>query len=576
MRSRAPPPILLAPGGGVNIANPLAGRKQERCAGPCVSCPLRDYSLSELDDPGSADLSPGEVSALFYSSSGISGRCAWHVWRYVPSSTAPKVEHGGWPLRADQERGQRMTSSAVASPSSLADLIAEIWAADTFDEVAEAAADAIVAGGGVSAARVRLWGADGSERAVTAVGGWPTGADGGIRRRARLFGRKPEPEERLLHDKSGHPLGVLTTREGGDPTAFHRSVDPTQILAAQAGLAAGYLRLLERYRRLEHTFAAERAELQVMRRAWRIALDEAPVGMFTIDLQPSDRGAFLHVNDAFCEVVGAEQSELIGGRFEEFIHPGDRDVVTAAVRRAVEGRRTPANRRVRLVRLGDQACWVQLTITPVFDEGSVPVFAVCHVESVEAGKATAASANPPADGSHTLLDEKIRLATKRADRYQAVAALLLCDLGDLTQAEGLDASERQRLVATLAERMRGVVRVDDTVSHVDDHTLALLLDDLDPRHAHTVAERVRKKVAELVAEHGGEPSVGVTLIDSASDPFGVFHHAAAAMRQARTAPSRVVLYARSNADSVSASAPARTTTGVIRNRARRGAVRNPS
>jgi PAS domain S-box-containing protein len=469
-----------------------------------------------------------------------------------------------------------MTSPAARptplSTSSLASLIADIWTADTFDEVAETAAEAIVAAGPVSAARVRLLHTDTYQQAVAAVGIWPDNAEGGTRRLARMFARKEKADERPLRDKSGNPLGVLTTRNATDPNASSHDVEVTEILAAQAGLAAGYIRLLRRYQRLERWHAAQRAELHTLQRRWTIALDEAPIGMCTVGLQQGDRGTFLQVNDAFCDIVGSEPRELVGSRFEEFVHASDRQLVMGAVRRAADGRRTPATRQARLVPLGDQQCWVRITMTPVLDAERNPLFAVCHIQRVDGNREAAPGADPAAGPSHGLLvEDKIRLAAKRADRYEAAAALLLCDLGDLTQGDGLDSDRRQQLLATIAERLRGMVRPDDTVSDIDDHTLGLLLEDLDPVHAQTIAERVRKQLAELATEHGGvaEPSIGVTLIDSTSDPRRVLYDATTALRQARTSPSRVVLYARATAPVTGPPTPAVTTTRIIHNRGRR-------
>jgi PAS domain S-box-containing protein len=454
----------------------------------------------------------------------------------------------------------------------LASLITSIWTSETFEEIAESAADAIVAAAPVSAARVRLWHTETHEQAVAAVGVWADPANAGARRLARMFARKSEPTERPLRDKSGHQLGLLATRDAIDANNSHLDDDVTEILATQAGLAAGYIRLMQRYQRLERWHAAQRAELHTLRRTWNIALNEAPVGMCTIDLQPHDRGNFLQVNDALCGIVGSDPAQLVGTPFEQFLHTSDRQLVMGAVRRAADGRRTPATRRARLLPFGDQPCWAQITITPVFDADRSPLFAVCHVERLDGDSEATAQANRAADWSDAdLLDEKIRVAAKRAARYDAVAALLLCDLSGLTQVEGLDRDQREQWLTTIERHVRGAIRADDTVSHIDDHTMGVLLDDLDPAHAHTVAERVRKQLAELVIEHGrgADASIGVTLIDSASDSRRVLSDAAAAMRQATESPSRVVLYQRSAAPAVSQPKPLGTTAGIIRNRARR-------
>jgi hypothetical protein len=82
---------------------------------------------------------------------------------------------------------------------------------------------------------------------------------------------------------------------------------------------------------------------------------------------------------------------------------------------------------------------------------------------------------------------------------------------------------------------------------------------------------------EVVTQFGGlaEPSVGVTLIEGGSDPHRVLKDASAAMRRARSSPSRVVLYERAATAGASPSRPTVTTTRVIRNRARRRRPRPP-
>jgi PAS domain S-box-containing protein len=82
-----------------------------------------------------------------------------------------------------------------------------------------------------------------------------------------------------------------------------------------------FVRDISERRRLEHLAKGMRERLRESEARFRLAFDEAPIGMALVALD----GRFVRVNGRLCEIVGYAADELTGKTFQAITHPDDLD-----------------------------------------------------------------------------------------------------------------------------------------------------------------------------------------------------------------------------------------------------------
>ena len=130
-----------------------------------------------------------------------------------------------------------------------------------------------------------------------------------------------------MYSVAGTLVGILSVDlpEGG------RRPDEVQcalleMYATQAGIAIDNARLVARVRASEESF--------------RLAFENAPVGMSLVDFTPESSGRFLRVNEAMSRMLGRSRRELETLSIRDVTHPddhaGDLDIVAKAVSGEIE------------------------------------------------------------------------------------------------------------------------------------------------------------------------------------------------------------------------------------------------
>ena len=92
--------------------------------------------------------------------------------------------------------------------------------------------------------------------------------------------------------------------------------------------------------------ALREESLRRQREQLRLTLENAPVGIASCDLE----GRMLSVNQTLCQILHADEDELVGRRYVEFAHSGSVDANEALLRAATEGRLQVFARDQRFVR----------------------------------------------------------------------------------------------------------------------------------------------------------------------------------------------------------------------------------
>lgn len=115
---------------------------------------------------------------------------------------------------------------------------------------------------------------------------------------------------------------------------------------------------------------------------FQAAFDEAPIGMAIFS--PDER--LLHINRAFCALLGYSAEELVAGSFRSLTHPDDVPANAEYVRRALAGELSTFQLEKRYLRRDGSIVWVLLSASLVRDGGGAPRYFISHVQDITARK----------------------------------------------------------------------------------------------------------------------------------------------------------------------------------------------
>jgi two-component system, OmpR family, phosphate regulon sensor histidine kinase PhoR len=172
-------------------------------------------------------------------------------------------------------------------------------------------------------------------------------------------------------------------------------------------------------------------------------------------------GGWLHVNDAFCKLLGYNRDELFRLTIADITHPDDRSFSEKVWRKEVGGLADAERYEKRYVRADGEVIWGAITSTIVCDEDGEPLHTLAHIEDItERHKAQVALEEAGA---------RFRAAFDYAPTSMAVVALggellrvnqAFCNLLGATEAELLGTNYRSYTPAeSLEERVAGIDRV---------------------------------------------------------------------------------------------------------------------
>jgi two-component system cell cycle sensor histidine kinase/response regulator CckA len=106
--------------------------------------------------------------------------------------------------------------------------------------------------------------------------------------------------------------------------------------------------------------------------------DQAAVGIAQIGLD----GAWLHVNDRYCQMLGYSESELRTKTICDITHPDDSDKVLAARRQLLDGEISSHSMEKRYIRKDGTVFWGRLNRSLVRDHGNLPKYFIAVVEDI--------------------------------------------------------------------------------------------------------------------------------------------------------------------------------------------------
>jgi diguanylate cyclase (GGDEF)-like protein/PAS domain S-box-containing protein len=257
-------------------------------------------------------------------------------------------------------------------------------------------------------------------------------------------------------------------------------------------------------------------------------------------------GTILDVNDAFCRITGFSRDEALG-RNPRILQSGRHDAAyykamwQSLVRKGYWRGEIWNRRKDGLVYPAT------LTISQVRDDSGTPTGYVAVFADITASKQTEerlqhlAHHDPLTELPNRLLfSARLEQGVKHAARLRQRMALLFVDLDRFKHVnDSLGHAAGDSLLQQLAQRLRGVVRADDTVARISGDEFVVLLDNVESADNVTVVVRKIMSTFDepfVVERHEVSLtcSIGISLYPDDGDEAGILlRNADAAMYRAK-------------------------------------------
>ena len=202
----------------------------------------------------------------------------------------------------------------------------------------------------------------------------------------------------------------------------------TRILAD--GRWQGFVRDISERKQLEEQAAVARAQLRESEERFRLAIDEAPIGMALVALD----GRFIRVNHALCEIVGYSAKELTGLAFQDITHADDLNADLALAAQLHRGEIPRYQLEKRYVRKDGSIVQVMLSRSIVRDRAGEPVCYIAQIEDITARR---------------RLEDEVRLSEAKSSGIISISADAIISV---------DAGQRITLFNEGAERIFGYAK----------------------------------------------------------------------------------------------------------------------
>lgn len=333
--------------------------------------------------------------------------------------------------------------------------------------------------------------------------------------------------------------GNASLKEVASPSGHRRYLVRTGPVRGDRGEILGGVSVatdVTELRRVQEALAASE-------RTKRLTFDSAPIGMALVGL---DR-RFLDVNVALCRMLGRSRQWLLSHGFADVLDPTDDDLDRAARDQVLAGG-GPVTTEKRLITVDGHAIWVMHSVGLVVDDRGTPLRFVSQFADITEARHAREDMRWNATHDHlTRLPNRARFAEQLAStlahraRTGGRIAVLFIDLdGFKAVNDTYGHVVGDDVLAEVAERIRGQLRVDDLVARYGgDEFVALLPSVRQQADAVEVADSLRRAVAApLLAGDDGlvvTVSIGVAVADPGARMDELMRRADAGMYRAKDA-----------------------------------------
>lgn len=272
------------------------------------------------------------------------------------------------------------------------------------------------------------------------------------------------------------------------------------------------------------------AKLAASEQHFRVAFDNAPIGMSMISLAPEALGHYLRANDAFLEMVGYTHSELQGRPLGDLTHPDDLDQDLASFHRLASGELDEIAFEKRYRRKDGSIVHAWLNSALARGPDHEPLYLISHAIDItdrlrEQAELERLALTDTLTGlaNRTLLTDRIDQALARLNRVGGACAMLLLDIDRFKLVnDSLGHLVGDALLVEVAGRLADLNRADTTVARLGGDEFVVLVEGLrDPAQVHAIADRLLERLRRPYDLGGSvEPlvatvSIGISIASTA-------------------------------------------------------------
>jgi diguanylate cyclase (GGDEF)-like protein/PAS domain S-box-containing protein len=380
---------------------------------------------------------------------------------------------------------------------------------------------------------------------------------------------------RLLPAAIAIPPTLVLLSGGGHALGLYGHVVALVLMTAMLVLAASAVALLLA-RELDRKGESRRRALSELGESavrFRDTFENATVGMALEDLD----GRIFDANRALCEMLGYDESELVGMTFAEVTHPEDVRRDLEQLRRMRAGEARTYHTEKRYVHADGHIVWAILSVSLAFDADGASQHFIAQMQDITARKrseerfAYIAYHDELTDLPNRAMFEKhLEVALARAERHGSAVAVLYVDIDSFKIVnDSLGHSAGDTVLCDIAARLRRAVRVEDLVARHSADEFIVMLADLErpgarlpqdagwavlPQAVTAVMRQLHQVLDEPFAVAGQEfplqASVGVSVFPQDAETAGeLLQHAGMAVNECkRSSPGLTRVYSPAGAD----------------------------
>lgn len=299
----------------------------------------------------------------------------------------------------------------------------------------------------------------------------------------------------------GRDVGVLKVFSR-DPYAFDENdLLVTRLLAAPIAVGLANAAQVDLARR----------NLALSRR-FKATFEQAAVGI--VHVAPT--GAFMRVNNKFCQITGRSAKELYASTFQDITHPDDLDADVEQFKALSAGEIESYQLEKRYLLPDGDPVWINLTVSMVAHEDGTPDFFVAVVEDIsrrrDAETLALRDALTGLPNRRAMLQKLERAVEGLPGDGQGLAVAFL-DLDRFKQVnDRLGHKVGDECLVEVARAIHGAVRQDDTLYRIAGDEFVLLLPGCNVADVERVLDRLNRAITQRIAGRGWDIGVSAGAV----------------------------------------------------------------